>query len=399
MLAGRARNSVMKTPEENSPAKSSVWANVVLLAIVVAILLVSTEVFFRYQPFVMLDYPKNTLDPDARLSMLYHHKTQGLGDPQLASVGACESPSSRRIKVLFLGDSWMEPIDGIPRGFAESLVEGHTLPNACFEIINGGTRSYSPSLILVKGRKLIAENEPDFIVVHIDETDVMDETVRYSRTTLRGPNGEMERVVPGVADLVQAYERPVLVQQRWHTLRLIEQLYYENVLMPRIVKAIYGTPVPVADYSRIMAMQLSTSPQKEFRGELDYFRARFREMLGMFVDRVGAQRVLISRHPHYLHLSINGARPRYNDAMTHILAEETERLGVTYYDAALHLTEIYGDDPAHYMRWPADPYSHLTDEGFHLFGRALGKSALDQVTSVVASRQGGAAPASEHEAK
>ena len=386
-LDDRARHFVVTEKPSEAPApKPSAWASVVLLIVVVAMLFGFTEAFLRYQPFVTLDYPKETLDPDARLSMLYHHVSQDVSDPQRAAVGACDSPSARRVKLLFLGDSWMQPTDGIPKGFAESLVMTSAVPNACYEITNGGTRSYAPSLILVKGRKLIAEDRPDFMVVYVDETDVMDETVRYARTTLRGPNGELERVVPGLADLVQAYERPLLVQQRSYTLRLIEQLYYEKVLMPRVFTILYGSPDPV-EYSRIMAMQLSKDPDKEFRAELDYFRARVREMLTTFVDRVGADRILVVRHPHYLHLSINGAPPRYNDAMTKILAEETAPLGVTYYDAELHLGEIYDGDPAHYMRWPADPYSHLTDEGFHVFGLALGKAAQAQVSRVVAQGQ------------
>ena len=379
-------------PSGAAAPKPPAWASGVLLIVVVAVLFGFTEAFLRYQPFVTLAYPKETLNPDARFSMLYHHVSQGVGDPQRAAVGTCDSPSARHVKLLFLGDSWMQPTDGIPQGFAESLAAMSAVPNACYEITNGGTRSYAPSLILVKGRKLIAEDRPDFMVVYVDETDVMDETVRYARTTLRGPNGELERVVPGIADLVQAYERPVLVQQRSYTLRLIEQLYYEKVLMPRVLTVLYGSPDPV-EYSRIMAMQLSKAPDKEFRAELDYFRAVVREMLTTFVDRVGADRVLVVRHPHYLHLSINGAPPRYNNAMTKILAEETAPLGVTYFDAELHLGEIYDGDPARYMRWPADPYSHLTDEGFRLFGLALGKAAQAQVSTVVAKGGGPRTPA------
>ena len=384
--------AVTEKPVPSPRPKPPAFVNVLLLVVVVAILLVFTEVFLRYQPFVALYYPEEGLDPDTRLSMLYHHKWRGLSDPQRATVGACDSPTARHVKLLFLGDSWMQPTDGIPRGFAESLVATSAVPRACYEITNGGTRSYAPSLMLVKGRKLIAEDRPDFMVVYVDETDVMDETVRYARTTLRGTNGEIERVVPGIADLLQAYERPILVQQRWYTLRLLEQLYYDQVLMPRVMNVLYGSPDPI-EYPRIMAMQLSKDPDKDFAAELAYFRGIVREMLKTFVDRVGAERVLVVRHPHYLHLSINGAPPRYNEAMTKILAEETAPLGITYYDAELHLGEIYDGDPTHYMQWPSDPYSHLTDEGFRVFGRGLGRAAEAQLSRVVANAEDPRAPA------
>jgi len=92
-------------------------------------------------------------------------------------------------------------------------------------------------------------------------------------------------------------------------------------------------------------------------------------------------------------LSIGGERPRYNESLSKILREETSALHVMYYDAGAHLAEIYGGNATRYMRWPADPFSHLTDEGSRLFGRELGKVARERIAADVAAT--GQAPAED----
>lgn len=89
------------------------------------------------------------------------------------------------LTVLFLGDSWMEDLNGIPMGFAESVSNPAGAHPACVRIVNAGVSSFSPSLMLLKGRSLLAQYQPALIVVQIDATDIMDESLRYAGTLLR----------------------------------------------------------------------------------------------------------------------------------------------------------------------------------------------------------------------
>jgi hypothetical protein len=274
----------------------------------------------------------------------------------------------------------MQSTAGIPTGFATAMVEQSSV-DTCYEVINGGAVSYSPSVMLVRGRELIAEYQPDFVVVYVDETDLMDESVRYKMTTLRGPDGSIERVVPNVVDLMTIYERPVLVQQPSYILRLLEQIYYQKVLTPRLTAAVYGNDEPHASYERIMGPRLLGDAHGDLSGELAYFKASFREMLATFARLVGRDRILIARHPHFLHLVDAGRTPRYDDSLSKLLAEETAAAQVLYYDAGKNLKAIYGGDAAAYMNWPADPFSHLTAAGYGKFGRALGQYAAPRINA------------------
>ena len=356
-----------------------------MFALVLALSIGGAEVALRVQPFVPLDYRMPTRPPEARLSQHYHHERQEIADSPFAKFGECDVASTQHLKLLFLGDSWMQSTAGIPTGFANALVE-QTAVDACYDVINGGTVSFSPSLMLVKGRKLISEHHPAFVVVYVDETDLMDESVRYMRTTLRGADGTIERVVPNVVDLVSVYERPVLAQQPSYILRLLELTYYEKVLMPRLTTAVFGSDEPIGSYERIMGPRLSDAG-KSLGPEIAYFRASLREMLTTFVQLVGPDRILIARHPHFLHLADGGRTPRYDNSLSELLAVETAAAGVLYYDAGQNLPTIYGgEDPAAYMTWPTDPFSHLTTAGYEKFGRALARYAAPRIDELLRPR-------------
>jgi hypothetical protein len=353
---------------------------VLAVGVVTFLALLLAEIFLRVQPFVVLKYSEDMRKPELRISFDHHHNVLHVPPVQNVSLGPGCDKKGRLLKILFLGDSWMESTDGIPRGVAEHLLEQGP-KDICIQIINAGTTSFSPSLMLVKGEKLIREHSPDFVVANIDETDLMDEYLRYRKTTLRDRSGRIERVVPNVVDTAFVYQRSVLKQQPLYTLRLVEQIYYDEVLLPRLRREFFGVEVHIGSYELIMSPQLSSDPRASHPREIEYFRQVLREM----IDRVSAalppNRLLLTHHPHLLHLPQGDRPPRYSTIVSDIVLEETmaaRAASVKYYDARRDLKELYGDKAASFFL-PNDPFSHLTPDGFRMYGHFIGRALLPLV--------------------
>jgi hypothetical protein len=354
---------------------SSWWTKAAGAAFSFALTLALLEGALRLQSVVPLTYPPDTLKPERRLSFEHHHDMLHVPPVQMAEVGSGCGSAGPSLKILFLGDSWMESTAGIPTGVAEQLIEGGP-KSLCVRIINAGTTSFAPSLMLVKGEPLIREHAPDLVVVNIDETDLMDESLRYRATTLRDASGRIERVVPNAVDMAAIYQRSVLVQQPIFTLRLLEQVYYEQVLLPRLRRQVLGFPEQVGSYDRIMSVSLSKDPLASHAGEIAYFRGVVSELVERFAAKLPPNRLLLSHHPHRLHLHQGNEPPRYNRVVADVLAEvaaAARPTPVALYEATGDLQALYGVDPTSLWE-PNDPFSHLTQDGYRRYGRFIGKA-------------------------
>ena len=148
------------------------------------------------------DYPSNQeiLLYDS-LAPLNHHirgfdKAKLQDGKQYYSVYKSDNTQAKHRVIVFQGDSWAELLD---QTNLSKLMLGVT------EVfINGGTSSYSPSLMEVQLNDIVAETGfvPSSIVAYIDQTDFMDEACDYNRfrvtskdqklVSLRKPSGQFE---------------------------------------------------------------------------------------------------------------------------------------------------------------------------------------------------------------
>jgi hypothetical protein len=291
------------------------------------------------------------------------------------------------IKILLLGDSWIEG-GGIGQGFAEFV--GSRMPkDVQFELINGGTTSFSPSLMLLQGEYLIAEHQPDLVLVNIDETDLMDETVRYRQTSVFGTNGQLLAVVPDGVHAVQAAGHVALEEQPLYILRLFEKVYFDRVMIPRLRRAIWSQGYSsLPTYEKLLGPQLSLNPYEEYADEIAYFRERLSEMISRLTAATCPDCVLLAHHPHWAQLEGTdgpASVPTYTRVVSEQLQEITSELRVPFYDALPHVSAIYGDDYASYFKWPDDPFSHLTDDGYRRYGSAIGEHFYDRVAATWAA--------------
>jgi hypothetical protein len=270
--------------------------NVALVVATIVLTLVGAELALRYLPLVNLNFrPYYRTD---KFSYRHHHKPSAFDDfrvVQSPSPAACAAkPSPPPLKLLFLGDSWVEG-GGIGLGVAD-YVQTEAKSCGCVELINGGAASFSPSIYLLVGEELSARHHPDAVIVNIDETDLMDESLRYRKTSLRDEKGDLERVVPDMNDELWIYGHRALDEEPVYVLRLIEQVYFEKVFLPRLRRLYLG-----------------------------------------YSDRPGYDQII--------------GPPAIRSAADAVQG-------------------LYGGDYAKFFKWPADPFSHLSDDGYRRYGSA-----------------------------
>ena len=135
------------------------------------------EVFLRIQTFIELE---GFAEQNPWNSVLHH------GDGQFAIADYGENCTAAKIRVLLLGDSWMEdPILSGTIGHELSLKSG-----TCVQTVNGGMSSYSPTIYLLRGRQGFEKfGAFDYVIVNIDETDIGDEWLRYRIPLTRDLSG------------------------------------------------------------------------------------------------------------------------------------------------------------------------------------------------------------------
>jgi hypothetical protein len=340
----------------------------------------------RLGPIVRLG---NLEIPDSQ-SDLTHHKVAGHPDNYAAktTVPANCAPTSATVRVLFLGDSWVEE-GGITEGLA-NYARPHLSANACLELYNAGVASFAPSPMLIKGELLIRSLHPDLVVANIDETDVMDETLRYKDHLLRDESGRITRISPERLDSL--FREGLLQIEQHHTYigRLFAKVYHTRVFMLQLQR------LTTITYESLMGPALSSNPRVTHAAELSYFEHILDEFLErMAADIGGANRILITHHPHYLGMNELGVAKKYNNILSAILAEHCTRHQVPFYEAQSDSRELYGSQFERYFLWPSDKFSHLTHEGYLRYGYLIGRRAFPGIQAAFDHAAVLSSPASE----
>jgi hypothetical protein len=319
----------------------------------------------RYYPLVRLSgFEKET---PRQLSYRFHHR---LGDSdqnvQISTVPAAVSDNQSLSRILFLGDSWLEN-GGIVDGVSTYLQSTRRVPTRV-ELLNGGTNSFSPSLIMLQGELLIAKYHPDLVIVNIDETDLMDESVRYRPVSIFDASDRLVAVVPSVLDRVGYATLKTLNHQPLYICRLVERVYLREVYYRRMRR---DWRDPRDEYEGLFAPQLSDDPMRTHSAEIAYFDERVSEMIERLGRAVGRNRLLVTHHPHFLHFGRDAQGRQYNHIVRDRLSELTARHGVALYDASQDMRKIHGDAFKTAFNWPKDRFSHLTIEGYRHYGAAI----------------------------
>ena len=324
--------------------------------IVVGGLLGSAELFLRLQHYVQLDGFRK----ESPWNKILHH---GKGQFVVREYGS--NCNGKKIKLLLLGDSWMED-EVLSNEIGQDLAKD---TNMCVESINGGNSSYAPTIYMLKAREAYEKfGKFDDIVVNIDETDVGDEWVRYRIPEVRDETGKIV-AVPYSRDIHSEYlwnGKLWAEDSEFYLVRLVKFAFYYKVLVPMFYKLTY-----CEDYSTLMRYVFAPDARTRYKRAEQYFRDRLLEMTGEITRYTkGPESVYVTHHPHRRGLVDRVKKGhRYLPIVSEDLAWLKKLTGVSVLDARPHIKEIQGDAfPADtYVK--GDPFSHLAHDGAVRYGR------------------------------
>ena len=260
-----------------------------------------------------------------------------------------------QIKVLVQGDSWMELFDL----HAKSIIPENV------HLINGGTSSYSPSLMSGQLLYLYKKRDfkPDYVIAYIDQTDVGDELCRYKDYVkdfkYKSVKGKIVEPFPTTTILLTpGYTLRIgdyLKIRPWYT--MFELIYYaKNRILLRSVMFShnkkkyqkYGEPriCPFSEASKPLTT-ISESEEKIF----------FNTIIS-YIDTIKAinvnAKIILITHPHKSHLNgiykysvsstINNITNTYGGLVRHIdmnIVEKKTKYEYHWqeYDRASHLNK------------------------------------------------------------
>ena len=323
------------------------------------LMLSGAEGFLRVQHYVQLD----GFDKEHPWNQVLHH---GAGKFVLEDFDP--SGSRKKIKLLLLGDSWMEDTHlGDAIGKELALKSGMDV-----EAINGGNSSYAPTIYMLKARQAYQKfGKFDVIVVNIDTTDIGDEWVRYKIPKYRDRTGRVV-AVPFSRDLNSEY---LWKGKLWaedsdlYLVRLVKFAFFYKALVPMLYKLTY-----CPDYSTLMRYVFAPDARTRYAEVDNYFDDDLLEManeISRYTNGPGS--VYITHHPHKRELAdpvVSGQR--YLPIISEAMARVREKTGVKVIDAYGHAKEIHGEALLTDTFVKDDPFSHLNSEGATRYGKWIG---------------------------
>ncbi|MGE0236829.1 SGNH/GDSL hydrolase family protein [Methylocystis sp.] len=281
----------------------------------------------------------------------------------LEKPAICPQP----IKILFLGDSFMDGYD-----------DGHTIPsilsklftkeNICIEPFNAGLSSYSPAIFVPQLRTLYPVIKPDYVVVDIDETDFFDDNVRYKQFITRD---ELGRNIGVKAP--DAY-RGLIAE--------IEDIRSQRLYIVRLLKVVFGTYVKAFSYkgnTDKKSMEVSpvfelssldpAAAREKFKNELAFFKGNVEELVSVLEEsHFPLSHLIFIRHPHLNHLLNGSAGPIFNSVVFETVKDVAETKNVAIYDATPDLRLIFKDKPESYY-FPND--MHFNFDGMAAYSKVV----------------------------
>lgn len=303
-----------------------------------------------------------TTDPSGRpqtYSFSAEYDAEGI---RLPRPGPPAPQCRARKSVLFLGDSFMQGYDDrntVPYHVATD-VEART--GLCVAAYNAGYTSYSPSIFIVQANQLIPLLKPDVVVVDIDETDLVDEYVRYRGLIVRDEQGRTIAVRGSPAYAAYLSRLDEIRSQPLYLVRAIEKFLFTRAHSQRVL-ADFRAQAPLA-YSA----DTSAGAADRYASELAYFESRVDELALTLLRNLPPQAVFFIHHPHLEHIRPDASGRRWNRLVATAVARVAERHGLNFFDATDVLAVRFGATPETFY-WRGD--MHLNLEGTRLYALAV----------------------------
>ncbi len=322
---------------------------------------------------------------------LNHNPTANLGynkDGIQAFRNVTAPPGA--FKILFLGDSFMQgdpPEDTLPEFVRAEFLKAGLNENA-FTLWNAGCSSYAPSIYAVQARQLIPKYQPDFVVVAIDESDLVDDYAIYGHLIERDAGGKIAAVrgSPPVRTKMAGYA--AIRRQPLYLIRLFS-MWYHKVRLYFVFKAYnqrYKSKymqVPLAETSRRFSFNLAPGfdlapdVESKYAGEAAFLKVSVAELAQTLSSLMGGpEKVLFLYHPHVYQLTPDPRGHVWRRWVPDILTAVNRQSGIAFYDVSEDLKKAFGNRPELSYH---DEDMHFNRQGMENYGRLIAKKLLPKL--------------------
>jgi lysophospholipase L1-like esterase len=273
------------------------------------------------------------------LSYVVSYDDRGIRQPVTRMTG---EDCARQVSLLFLGDSFIMGYDDahtVPSLVARRLRDSHRV---CATAYNAGYTSYAPAIFVPLARRLVPALRPDYVVIDIDETDLVDDAYRYDSLITRNARGE--NVGVRASPSLYAFSAG-LIAMRGHWLylhRLVDKLWLTLVTVPRLQRE-----RPVSDLFVVSRDRDPRAAQKH-ADALAIFERNIAELIGVIRRSLPADRIVFISHPHLEHLLPADDPRRWNDIVRSTVARVAKAHGALVFDSTSELARHFGVRPQDY---------------------------------------------------
>jgi hypothetical protein len=353
----------MAATDPNSSARPIVRWLAILLMLGLCLLLVEVALRVQDRYFGWVELSGLQRLDDAQSDLTHHRRDDQPGDDyiELKRFPAdCKTPDERW---LVMGDSWVvngEAIASLGPKLAAKQAK-------CLEFLNGGVASFAVSTGWIKTRLILAREQAagrrvDGMLWHLDQTDLMDEWLRYRDHLIRDRSGKLQRVS---RDSLRALHPTLLKTSERHSLysvRLLDKLFLTRYLVPRVERAMGGVPLD------LLAPLRNDYPAAQRAEYLAHFQALLDEAL-LELKPQFALGVILAVHPHFLHRQ--SGPTGYGEALNAAIGEVAMQHQLPLLNARASFADTAEASWLARFNWPADAFSHPSPLGYQRYGEWL----------------------------
>ena len=272
--------------------------------------------------------------------------------------------------ILFQGDSWMNQLN--TNKSAKNLLKKKLTKFT--KIINGGTSSYSPSL-MHKQFQILEQDyniKPSIVVIYIDQTDMGDELCRYKHLIKYDANGNLDSIgaekYPYYRGAFNLYEKIILseIDQRKVNRFFKTQLLINHKAkkaLERMKKKFVIMFIDDSRYKKCKWEVIEGYKKQLSTNDRNYLINIFKDYFIYLIEKDYIENIYIVTHPHKLQLITDNQPVDISD----VISETIVNLPKTHH---INFSKILKNNKNFYENyeniWISDKI-HLNDKNYNIF--------------------------------
>ncbi|OUX38369.1 MAG: hypothetical protein CBE33_01045 [Candidatus Pelagibacter sp. TMED273] len=272
--------------------------------------------------------------------------------------------------ILFQGDSWMYQLN--KNQSTKNILKKYL--TRFTKIVNGGTSSYSPSLMYKQFQILEKDYDikPKVLVIYIDQTDMGDELCRYKNLIKYDQNGKLESIgaekYPYYRGVFNLQEKIILseidqkkVNRLFKTQLLIN--YKAKKALERMKKKFVLMFIDSSRYKKCRWQVIENYKKQLSKDDRSYLINIFQEYFLYLIGKDFIEKIFVVTHPHKLQLTTDSEPIDISDIISETIIKLPKISHINFSKILENNKNFYQD---YQTIWSNDNI-HLNDKNYDIF--------------------------------